>query len=327
MSSLTGLRWHLLFTLALVVALFIIPPAAGPIWITFVSYSLVIAIACLGLNLLVGNMGLLSLGHAAYFGIGAYTIALTMFWYDFREIAILLPAGVGAASLVSFIVGYIASKLNKIYFSIFTLAIAQVVWSLLVRNFNITGGASGVYVKKPIILGYDTIAITRIDFLFQFYYYFIVVLFLFTLTTCWIILKSPFGLVMKSIKLNPERTEFIGINVRRHKWVIFTVSGFFCGLSGGVFAILNGAIHPGFSDWLYSLRILIPIILGGQDYLIGPVVGIFIFNIIEMISLNTLLTWKIMTGAMLIIISIRVPRGITGIIHDLYTRLSYVVKD
>jgi len=293
----------------------------GPIWLTFISYSLVIGIACLGLNLLVGHMGLLSLGHAAFFGVGAYSVALTMFWYNVREIEILLLLGVSLSTLIAYSTGYVASKLSKIYFSVFTLVIAQVVWSILVRNFWITGGASGIYVGKPIVFGYDTINLTRLEFLFQIYYYYITAFFLITLFISWLFLKSPLGLVIRSIRINPERTEFVGINVRRYKLLIFTVSGLFCGLAGALFAILNGAIHPGFSDWFYSLRLLLPIILGGQRYLLGPIFGIFIFNIIEMISLNTLLTWRIMVGAMLILVAFYLPQGIMEILEKLYTRI------
>ncbi|MDJ0270245.1 MAG: hypothetical protein NXY59_06855 [Aigarchaeota archaeon] len=132
----------------LVILLFVFPPLTGPVWLTFFSFAFVIAIACLGINLVAGHTGLLSLGHAAYFGIGGYSVALLMFWYNIRGMEILLLTAVGIAALVALAGGYVASRLSKMYFAIFTLAITQVVWSLLVRDFDITGGASGIYVKN-----------------------------------------------------------------------------------------------------------------------------------------------------------------------------------
>ncbi len=234
---------------------------------------------------------------------------------------ILLLAAVGMTTATALTVGYVASRLSKIYFTIFTLAISQVVWSLSVKNFNVTGGSSGIYVNKPVILGRDLASLTRLDILSQFYYYHIAFWLLFTLVITCFIINSPLGLILKSIRENSERTEFLGVSVARYKWAVFTISGAFCGLSGALFAFLNGAVYPAFTDWFYSLRLVLPIILGGMRYILGPVFGILVFHFLEMLSIQTLLMWKIMAGSMIILIVYFIPDGVMGVIYRLHKLL------
>src|SRR5712692_6529523 len=205
------------------------------------AYGLVMAIAALGFNLLLGYTGLLSFGHSAYFGVGAYAVAMMFKYLHVRSMELFLLGAILASLVVSALFGIVCVRYTRIFFGILTLALSQVLWSLAFKFYPITGGTDGLRVPTPTLLGLplDTGG-DKILFLARNYYYYVLGFFLACVLMMWIIVHSPFGKALQAIRDNETRAEFIGIHIRRYRFVAFLVSGVFTGIAGALWVPLNG---------------------------------------------------------------------------------------
>lgn len=282
-------------------------------------YALVFAIACLGLNLLFGTAGLLSLGHGTFFGVGAYAGAFLCRFSPVNSFEIYLFTGVVSSSVLAAVIGYPCVRATRIHFTILTLAFGMVVYSLFIdgavfRLFGPMGwslyllGGGGMYIPRLTILGME-LEVGR--FVPVFYY---VVFFAFFASTylLWRIDRSVFGKALRAIRDNEVRAAHIGIPVRRLRWYAFTISGAFVGLAGGLYGQLSRQITPEQLHWLYSAKLVLAGVLGGTREFLGPILGAFVLEGLENVALRWTMLHNLVLGLLLIAVILVFPRGISG---------------
>jgi branched-chain amino acid transport system permease protein len=240
------------------------------------------------LNLLLGYTGMVCFGAAAFFGVGAYTSALIVL-----KTALPFPIAVIAAPVVAavfgLIIGWFCVRLSDIFFAMLTLAFGELIFAIIFKWYSFTGGDDGL-VEIPVPSLLQSI---------HSYYYFVLIIVMLCLTIFWLIVNSPFGKTLQAIRENPERVEFIGVNVRRYKLITFVIFSFFAGLSGALFGFFNHNVFPVYAGWMKGAEPLIMIILGGMYTFFGPIVGAAIFLIMEKIILARTEYWPISMGIVL----------------------------
>lgn len=309
--------WTLLvFSAALVV------PFLGSRFYTFVATDIVIlSLFAMSLNLLLGYTGLVSFGHAAYFGIGAYTCALLMKSANAPFLPSLLAAGVMAGAF-ALLFGFFCVRLTKIYFAMLTLAFAQIVWAICFKWNDVTGGEQGLpNVPYPSMDWMGALPIVD-NFRVGDRFYLIVLV---IVALCFAVLRrivdSPFGRVLTVIRDNPERAQFIGVNVRAYQLAAFVVAGLFAGISGGLFGIFNRGVFPDFAFWTKSAEPLIMTILGGMGSFWGPAVGAAAFILLNQQITSFTEYWPLTMGTVLIVLLFVFPGGIAGTLTGVVERM------
>ena len=317
MDILRRIPWVLLVFLAAACI-----PWLGSRFYTFLATDIVIlALFAASLNLLLGITGLVSFGHAAYFGVGAYTCAILMKTHGV-SFALALPIAAISAGAWAFVFGLFCVRSNKIYFSMLTLAFAQIVWAICFKWNSVTGGEQGLsnvpYPNLDWIAKIPLLADLRST---DHFYLLVLVLVAIAFAMLARIAGSPFGRVLTAIRENPERAEFVGVNVRRYQLAAFTVAGAFSGFAGALFGIFNRGVFPDFAHWSKSAEVLIMVILGGMGHFWGPAVGAA-----TLILLNHQITsytqyWPLILGTILIVLLFVFPGGIVGALHSAITRL------
>lgn len=310
-------RW--LALAAVGTGLLLLPFLLPPYGLLTLCYALVLSIACLGLNLLFGTAGLLSLGHAAYFGVGAYAGG---FLYAFTPIASLelyLLSGLFASLALAAAVGFLCVRATRIHFTILTLAFAQIVHAFFVggmafRPFGGVGkglfllGGGGLYIPRFTILG-QTVAPEGFIRVFSLV---VVLAFLGSVAVLWRISRSPFGQALRAIRDNETRAACIGIPVRRYRWYAFVLSGLFTGLAGGLHGQLSRQVTPDQLDWPFSAQLVLATVLGGTRLFAGPVLGAFAYVGLEDVALRWVEYRSLVLGLALVGVVFLFPQGLAG---------------
>jgi branched-chain amino acid transport system permease protein len=307
----------LTFGIPLIVILVILPLLVDPYQTVLLSYGLVFAIAALGFNLLLGYTGLLSFGHSAFFGVGAYAVAFIVKYLELRSIEAFILGGILASALVSAVFGFLCVRYTRIYFGILTLALSQVLWSLAFKFFWVTGGTDGLRVPTPSLLGGAvSMAVGRAEdkmgFLSHRYYYYVLVVFCLCVGVMWLIVHSPFGKALQAIRDNETRAEFVGVQVWRYRWVAFLISGVFTGLAGALWVPLNGLTTPDILVWTFSGKIVFFTVLGGFQTFVGPIIGAVVYNYLETFAVGYTIYWQMFLGVILVVLVLALPAGIVG---------------
>ena len=298
-----------------------IPFLASRYYIDLATYIVIFAMFATSLNLLLGTTGLVPFGHAAYFAIGAYVCGLTMGELGVPFLPAFLLGGVGGA-LFAAIFGYFCVRLTATYFSMLTLACAQIVWAICFKWNDVTGGEQGYpRVPMPNLSFLDWLpvhprALTAVKFYF---------LALALCMLCIYLLKrisdSPFGRILNTIRDNAERAQFIGIDVRRYQLIAFTIAGGFAGLAGGLFGIYKRGVFPDYGYWSKSAEVLIMSILGGIHNFWGPTVGSTVLILLNGIIVSYTEYWPFILGIILLVLLFGLPGGIVGGLDALIKRL------
>jgi branched-chain amino acid transport system permease protein len=310
------------WVIALATLLVVLPWVLPAYQTILLSYGLIFGIAALGFNLLLGYSGLLSFGHSAYFGVGAYSVAFLVKYLHTTSMELFLIGGIIASAAVSALFGVVCVRYTRIFFAILTLALSQVLWSLALKFYWVTGGTDGLRVPTPTLLG-GLVGATKdkVAFLCYTYYYTVLVLFVVCVGVMWMFVSSPFGKALQAIRDNETRAEFVGIQVRRSRWLAFLISGTFTGLAGALWAPLNGLITPDIVYWPFSGRIVFLTVLGGFRTFSGPIVGALLFNYLETYAIATTTYWQFVLGAILVVLVMAMPTGIVGTVSRLGLRL------
>jgi len=303
----TGLfrKKSVLTSTVIFIVLLILPGFIPKFYIYILAVIFVTALLAMSLNLLVGHGGLFQFHHAAFYGVGAYTIALVLtktslpFWFGFM-------AGPIMAALVGLLIGMFCVRLTSLYFGMLQISLGSLIWAIAFRWYSLTGGDDGIHgIPMPSI-----IASLRGS------YYFV----LFTFTICLVILyliyRAPFGMTLQAIRDNPERCEAVGINVKRHQLIAIVIATFFAGIAGVLFVVVEHSVFPDLLFWVLSLEVLIMCLLGGWFTFAGPVIGAAIT-----VALRTFVGiyteyWTLILGIILILLIFFMPEGVVGIIVD-----------
>lgn len=303
----------LLAGLAPIVALLLAYPwIATQYQAMLLGYGLVMAIAALGFNLLLGYTGLLSFGHSAFFGVGAYAVAMMVKYLQVTSMELFLLSAIVSSILLAALFGVVCVRYTRIFFGILTLALSQVLWSLAFKFFWVTGGTDGLRVPTPMLLGVVSGTGDKIDFIAHYYYYYILATFFACVALMWVIVNSPFGKALQSIRDNETRAEFVGVQVRRHRWVAFLVSGVFTGLAGALWVPLNGLVTPESLHWTFSGKIVFMTVLGGFRAFAGPIVGAVLYTYLEAYAVGNTVYWQFVLGTVLVVLVLSLPTGVMG---------------
>ncbi len=324
-SQRSSLRRLLITGAPIALVLLVVPQIIGPYQTQLLTYGLVLAVAALGFNLLLGYTGLLSFGHSAYFGVGAYTVAFMVRYLGVSSMEIYILGGILVTALISALFGFVCVRHTRIFFAILTLALSQVLWTLAYKFFWVTGGTDGIRVpfKKLTLLGgaIDFAGGASYQSFIVSYYYYVLGLFLVCVVLMWVIVHSPFGMALQAIRDNETRARFLGVRIRRYRWLAFLVSGTFTGLAGVLWVPLNGLTTPDILWWPFSGEIVFMTVLGGFRSFFGPVVGAVVFNYLKTYSVATTEYWQLALGFVLIVLVLALPRGIVGTVSRFAARI------
>jgi branched-chain amino acid transport system permease protein len=315
-SRLRGLWW----AGPVLVILLVTPWVAGEFVTIQLAYGLVMAIAALGFNLLLGYTGLLSFGHSAYFGVGAYTVALIVKYFGVTSMELFLAGAVVGTVIVTAVFGFACVRYTRIFFGILTMALSQVLWSLAFKFFWVTGGTDGLRVPTPTLLGFLSGKGDKTAFLVHAYYYYVLAVFVVCVAVMWVIVQSPFGMALQAIRDNETRAQFVGVRIWRYRWFAFLVSGLFTGLAGALWVPLNGLTTPDIMHWTFSGEIVFMTVLGGFRSFAGPIVGAIVFNYLKTYAVGYTIYWQFLLGAVLVVLVLSLPTGIVGTASRLWAR-------
>jgi branched-chain amino acid transport system permease protein len=293
-------------------------PVLGSRYYTFLATDIIIfAMFATSLNLLLGVTGLVPFGHAAYFGIGAYVCAIFMKDLGLPFLPAWLLGGVGGAFFAA-IFGFFCVRLAHVYFSMLTMAFAQIVWAICFKWNDVTGGEQGYpNVPMPSMAWMEWlpwIGGLRIDHKF---FYLTLILVALSIAAMRRIVGSPFGRILTTIRDNPERSQFIGINVRFYRLVVFSLAGGFAGLAGGLFGLFNRGVFPDFCYWPKSAEVLIMTILGGIHTFWGPSAGAAILILLNQYIVSYTEYWPLVLGTILLVLLFAFPGGVMGALASL----------
>ncbi|MCK6451703.1 MAG: branched-chain amino acid ABC transporter permease [Alphaproteobacteria bacterium] len=300
----------------LAVLLAVIPQLVDAYMTQLLTYGLIFGIAALGFNLLLGYTGLLSFGHSAYFGLGAYTAAFMVKYLGVGSMELYILGGIAVTAVVTAAFGYVCVGYTRIFFGILTLALSQVLWTLAYKFFWVTGGTDGIRVAY----GKMTLLAGLVDFtgpgsyqrFIGAYYYYTLVLFALCVVLMWVIVHSPFGKALQAIRDNETRARFLGIGVRKYRLIAFLISGLFAGLAGTLWVPLNGLVTPDIVYWPFSGEIVFMTVLGGFRTFSGPIIGAIVFNFLKTYAVASTAYWQAALGIVLVILVMALPAGIVG---------------
>jgi branched-chain amino acid transport system permease protein len=303
--------------------LILLPTFVEAYQIQLVTYGLIAAIAALGFNLLLGYTGLLSFGHSAYFGLGAYTVAFVVQRLGPHSMEFYILIGIPVVAIASALFGYVCVRHTRIFFGILTLAISQVVYSLALKLYCVTGGSDGLRVPRPaLLLGLLNFSGPRgFQQFITSYYYYVLAIFVVCVVLMWVVVHSPFGKALQAIRDNEVRARFLGLRIRRFRWISFLVSGTFTGLAGILWVPLNGLTTPDVLYWTFSGEIVFSALLGGFRNFTGPIVGGIVFTYLKTYAVATTEYWQLLLGVVLVTLVLVLPTGIVGGLSTLGLRL------
>jgi branched-chain amino acid transport system permease protein len=287
----------------LALALALAPLALPPFFLQLLTEIAIVGLFATAFNLLMGFGGMVSFGHAAYFALGAYTAALLVKRAGVPMLLAVAAAPI-AAAVGALVFGFFIVRVSHTYFAMLSLAFAQIVFTVIFKWKGLTGGDDGLLDVWPPALLKSPVA----------YYYFTLVVVALGLLALHAIIESPFGYALRSVRENPRRARFIGIDVRRHQLVAFVVSGAFSGLAGALFAFYNGSVFPDFAYFTKSFEPLVVALLGGVQSFWGPLAGAFGFKILEwLVSRQWPVYWPLFLGTIVIVVIVVLPQGFVGL--------------
>lgn len=296
--------------------------ATLPFWVTnspfllmLASHAVVAAIVALSLDLLTGNTGLLSFGHAAWYGFGAYAAGLLSKSFS-AELLVILPLTVIAASLTALAIGAILVRQIGKTFAILTLALSQIFYALVFVFSDRTGGEDGLQ-GVPMITAFGQTVVSP-----EAWYWLLYGVLVASLAGALYLRTTPLGRAWLGVKENTERARFIGINTGGLKLIAYVFSAGLASLAGALFVLFNGAVSPDVLYWFESGKILMYVVLGGVGTIIGPVFGAAAFTLTEHYVSSVTDAWLIYFGGLFVLIIIVAPGGLFGIAGNLYARLA-----
>jgi branched-chain amino acid transport system permease protein len=275
------------------------------------SHILVWGLFAVSFNMLWGITGMLSFGQALYYGLGAYAVGLMTTYWGSGWFLPAIAVGLAGVVVLSFLLGLLVIRVGGVYFTMLTLAFAQLTWQITFKWYDFTGGDDGIQgIIPPGILENRIV-----------YYYFVLVL---VFASIWILKRmaySPFGLVLRCVQQNPDRVRFLGRRVRRNQLRVYMVSSFFCALAGSLMAGVDSSIHTDMLFWTTSGEAILMSVLGGITQFFGPLIGAAVFILIEDNIGARTEYWPLIIGSIMLFMVIVFPRGIVGEVLRLKSRL------
>jgi branched-chain amino acid transport system permease protein len=278
------------------------PLPVSDFWIFVFIEILAFALYAASFNLLFGYGGMLAFGHAVFFGIGAYALAILMkrAGFDAFSATLLSPL---ISAVAGAVIGYFCVGLTGTYLGMLTFAFQMLIYTVVLKSYDLTGGDDGLsglnltgFAATPRGLYYVTLAVVAAALLFL-----------------WRLVHSPFGLALRAQRGNAPRSLALGINISLHRWSAFVIAAFFAGLAGALFALANHSVFPGWLDWTASATPIMMTILGGMHSFVGPIVGSFIYVLMQTWLAGQTEYWALFLGAAIILLVMLLPNGVMGL--------------
>lgn len=300
------------------VALALFPLVGSTFYLQLITKVMILAIFAMSLDLLVGYTGLVSLGHAAFFGLAGYALALIQPKYDPMSIFITLPAALALCALFALITGALVLRTRGIYFIMVTLAFAQMVYFVF-HDTALGGGSDGLYINNKPLVGWGDLTLLDLENRTSFYYLVLVLL-----AAVYLLLRrvlaSNFGHALQGIRVNEHRMRAIGFPVMRYQLGVYVLAGVLAGLSGYLSAAQFGFVNPEIISWHQSGAVLMMVILGGMGTLSGSMIGAFVFVLLEEFFKDDTVFgavakhWQLLMGLIIVAVSCFLPRGLVGLL-------------
>jgi branched-chain amino acid transport system permease protein len=274
---------------------------------------LVLALAAMSVNFLLGFTGVLSFGHAAYFGLGAYGAGFAL-----KYVAPSTPLSVVCGTLLGGVMGGLLGSLivrrRGVYFAMVTIAFGQVFYYIAFQWSSLTGGDDGLrgFSRQPLDFGLFSIDILSSSDAF---YYFVLFCFSISVGAMAFILGSPFGRTMIAIRENERRARFLGIPIERHIWIAFTLSCFFMGFAGALYALVNNFADPRGLHYSQSGDFVIMAVMGGMRNFWGPLLGAAVFVVLQDYLSSITVNWMSFVGLLFVLVVLFFPRGLLGFVR------------
>lgn len=282
-----------------------LPFVIGHGWLSLITEMLIMGVAATAFNLMMGYGGLVSFGPAGQYALGAYVTGVLLVKLDMPFWMCML-IGPLAAGVLSIIIGWFCVRRTEVYFSLLSLAFAQVIYTIILKWYGVTGGDDGlVGIPVPDYL-------TSVDN----FYFFTLIITVVSLLVMWKIVRSPFGMVIQGIRENPRRAEFISIDVKKFQLALFTISAFFLGVAGSLYAVFNRSIFPANIDIAKSTDIIVVTLLGGMFNFLGPLLGSAIYILLNKIIANYTEYWSLVLGVVIVLIVLYAKEGAAGFIME-----------
>ena len=310
-------RNRALALLAAIWAALILAPLWMPLLGGFTALGtrvLVLGLAAMSVNFLLGFTGVLSFGHAAWFGLGAYGCGLLL-----KFVALSTPLGLLGGTLLGGVLGALLGALivrrRGVYFAMVTIAFGQVFYYIAFQWSSLTGGDDGLrpFYRQPLHLGIAVVDILHDTTAF---YYFVLVCFAFAVAAMAFILRSPFGRTMLAIRENERRARFLGIPVEMHIWIAFTLSCFFMAFAGSLYALVNNFADPRGLHYSQSGDFVMMAVLGGMRSFWGPLLGAAVFVVLEDYISSITINWQFFIGVLFVLVVLFFPRGLLGFLRQ-----------
>lgn len=292
---------ELISLLILMVFLALAPFLTTQYNVRLLAVGLLYGLAAVGYNLLFGYTGLISFGHAMFWSAGAYGIAIGLVKLNMDPLQSILLALL-LTFVIAVVTGYLSLKHTEIYFAMLTLAFAQLIYALIIKLRDVTGGDEGIY------------GIPRYPTDITGYYYITLVIVAFMVILAWWLVRTPMGLSFQAIRDNPYRAESLGINVRRVRLISYILSAYYLSVAGILYAPLHRAITPDIAFWTFSAIIVIMTIMGGTKNILGAFIGGLIFIFINSQAMSLTEYWQLVLGIILAFLVYVAPHGLVGIV-------------
>lgn len=300
-----------LYTFLAFLALLIAVPMAGDYAMGIVSEIMVFGVFAMSLGLLIGYTGLMSFGHAAFFGISTYTVIIlgvhlgVSGWWG-------MLAGITVATLAAALVGLFCIRVSGISFLMLTMAFSQLLFSLALKWREVTGGTDGIAgFVRPSLMG---MSLNQAEVRYSV----VVAGFLIVLAFLWLLVRSPLGSIFIGIRDNEVRMRALGYPVQKMKLIAFTIAGGLAGIGGALYALLNAFVSTDLLHWALSGDAIIMVVLGGAGTVIGPLVGAAIFLVLKNFLSSLSHYWMIWIGCIFILCVMFMREGVWGYILKIF---------
>jgi branched-chain amino acid transport system permease protein len=289
------------------VVLCLVPLVLPRFYVYLLSIILLYGLLAMSNNFPLGFGGIYQLHHAVFYGIGAYGTALVITKSGLSPWLAFLIGPLVAAAL-SLIMGIICIRLSKLYFGMLQISLGSLVWAIVYRWYSFTGGDDGIHgVSVPDIISS-----------YQGAYYFTLVITGVCLYIMYRILKSPYGSALQGIRDNPVRSAMIGVNVKRHQLLALIIAGFFAGVAGTLFVVVDNTVFPDMMFWTLSMEVVIMCLLGGWLTFLGPMLGAAMIVLIRTFVSTYTVYWALVLGIIFMLVIFFLPNGVLGWIVGLF---------
>jgi branched-chain amino acid transport system permease protein len=293
--------------LLIVAALFAVVPFGLPrFYVYLIALIVTTGLLSTSLNFALGFGGIYQLHHAVFYGVGAYgaAVAITKLGYNPWLSFIIGPL---IAALLSVIMGLICVRLSKLYFGMLQISLGSLVWAVVYRWYSFTGGDDGIHgIPVPEIIASPEGS-----------YYFAMIVAALSLYCMYRLLNSPFGSTLQGIRDNAVRSEAIGVNVRRHQLAAMVIAGFFAGVAGVMFVVVDNSVFPDMMFWTLSMEITIMALLGGWFTLLGPMLGAAVIVALRTFVAAYTEYWTLALGVVCMVVILFLPEGILGYVQKI----------